>query len=112
MQRWLINPFISRPEHSQFILLVAVAIILANGLLIVFGPDARSVQTSYAFDSFMIGPLIVDATKTFAGAASLLSRQRCLHSFVSPGSARRSEPAPTTTPARRLSASMSRVYMR
>ena len=59
MQRWLINPFISRPEHSQFILLVAVAIILANGLLIVFGPDARSVQTSYAFDSFMIGPLIV-----------------------------------------------------
>ena len=33
LQRWLINPFISRPEHSQFILLVAVAIILANGLL-------------------------------------------------------------------------------
>ena len=31
LQRWLINPFISRPEYSQFILLVAVAIILANG---------------------------------------------------------------------------------
>jgi branched-chain amino acid transport system permease protein len=71
LQRWLINPFINRPEHSQFILLVAVAIILANGLLIVFGPDARSVQTSYAFDSFMIGPLIVDATKAFAGLAAI-----------------------------------------
>ena len=31
LQRGLINPFISRPEHSQFILLVAVAIILGNG---------------------------------------------------------------------------------
>ena len=33
-------------------LLVAVAIIMVNVLLIVFGPDARSVQTSYSFDSF------------------------------------------------------------
>src|SRR3954452_3121272 len=50
MQASLINPFITRPEHSQFILLLAVAIILVNGLLIVFGPDARNVQTSYSFD--------------------------------------------------------------
>src|SRR4051812_18174983 len=56
MQATLINPFIKRPEHSQFILLLAVAIILVNALLIVFGPDARNVQTSYAFDSFLIGP--------------------------------------------------------
>ena len=48
----LINPFITRPEHSQFMLLVAVAIIIVNGLLIIFGPDARNVQTSYSFDSF------------------------------------------------------------
>jgi branched-chain amino acid transport system permease protein len=72
MQAGLINPFINRPEHSQFILLVAVALIIVNVLLIVFGPDARNVQTSYSFDSFLIGPLIVDATKVYAGAASLL----------------------------------------
>jgi branched-chain amino acid transport system permease protein len=71
MQMGLINPFIARPEHSQFMLLVAIAIILVNGLLIVFGPDSRNVQTSYAFDSFAIGPLIVDATKTYAGAAAI-----------------------------------------
>jgi branched-chain amino acid transport system permease protein len=71
MQLGLINPFIARPEHSQFILLVAIAIILVNALLIVFGPDARNVQTSYAYDSFAIGPLIVDATKTYAGAAAI-----------------------------------------
>ena len=41
LQRGLINSFITRPEHSQFLLLVALAIIIANVLLIVFGPDAR-----------------------------------------------------------------------
>ena len=72
MQAGLINPFINRPEHSQFILLVAVALVIVNVLLIVFGPDARNVQTAYSFDSFLIGPLIVDATKVYAGGATLL----------------------------------------
>jgi branched-chain amino acid transport system permease protein len=72
MQAALINPFINRPEHSQFILLVAVAIIMVNVLLIIFGPDARSVMTSYSFDSFQVGPLIVDATKVYAGAAAIV----------------------------------------
>ena len=72
MQVGLINPFINRPEHTQFMLLVAIAIILVNVLLIVFGPDARNVQTSYAFDSFQVGPLIVDATKVYAAAAALV----------------------------------------
>ena len=72
LQAGIINPFISRPEYSQFILLVAIAIIITNVLLIIFGPDARSVQTSYSFDSFAIGPVIVDATKVYAGAATIL----------------------------------------
>ncbi len=72
MQAGLINPFINRPEHSQFMLLVAVALIMVNGLLIIFGPDARNVTTSYSFDSFQVGPLIVDATKVYAGAAAIV----------------------------------------
>jgi branched-chain amino acid transport system permease protein len=71
MQRGLISSFINRPEHSQFMLLIAIALIMVNGLLIAFGPDAHSVQTSYSFDSFLIGPLIVDATKVYAGAAAV-----------------------------------------
>jgi branched-chain amino acid transport system permease protein len=66
MQAGLINPFINRPEHSQFMLLVAVAMIMVNALLLIFGPDARSVQTTYAYDSFQLGVLIVDATKVYA----------------------------------------------
>jgi branched-chain amino acid transport system permease protein len=72
LQRRLINPFITRPDTSQFLLLVAVAIIIVNLLLIAFGPDARSVQVSYAFDSFQIGSLIVDATKLYAGIAAIV----------------------------------------
>ena len=72
LQAGIINPFINRPEHSQFILLVAVALIIVNLLLIVFGPDARSVQTSYSFDSFALGALIVDATKVYAAGMSVL----------------------------------------
>ena len=72
LQAGVINPFITRAEHSQFLLLVAVAIILINVLLIIFGPDARSVQTSYLFESFQIGKLIVDATKAYAGLAAIV----------------------------------------
>jgi branched-chain amino acid transport system permease protein len=72
MQAGLINPFVDRPEHSQFMLLVALALVMVNVLLLVFGPDARSVQTSYAFDSFAFGPVIADATKVYAGAAAIV----------------------------------------
>src|SRR3982751_4045154 len=72
MQAGLINPFINRPEHSQFMLLVAVAIIMVNVLLLVFGPDARSVQTAYSFDSFSFGRIILDATKVYAACAAII----------------------------------------
>lgn len=72
MQRVLINRFVSRPEHSQFMMMIAVAIIIVNSLLMIFGPDAQSVQTSYAFDSFALGLLIVDATKVYAGLAAVV----------------------------------------
>ncbi len=72
LQAGVINRFITRPEYMQFLLLVAVAIIIINVLLIVFGPDAHSVQTSYSYDSFQIGKLIVDATKAYAALAALV----------------------------------------
>jgi branched-chain amino acid transport system permease protein len=72
LQAGLINPFVTRPEHSQFLLVVAIAIIIVNALLIIFGPDARTVQTSYAYDSFELGPIIVDASKLYAAVAAIV----------------------------------------
>jgi branched-chain amino acid transport system permease protein len=71
LQIGLINPFINRPEHSQFMLLVAVALILVNLQLIIFGPDAQGVRTAYSFDSYALGPLIMDASKIYAAAAAI-----------------------------------------
>ena len=72
LQAGLINGLITRPEHSQFLLMIAIAIIIVNALLIIFGPDAKSVQTSYSFDSFQIGRLIIDATKLYAALAAVV----------------------------------------
>jgi branched-chain amino acid transport system permease protein len=72
LQAGLINPFITRPEHSQFLLVVAFALIIVNTLLIIFGPDAQTIQTSYAYDSFQLGPVIVDASKAYAAAAAVV----------------------------------------
>jgi branched-chain amino acid transport system permease protein len=71
LQSLLINPFVGRPEHEQFILLVGLAIIIVNGLLMIFGADARPVSVDYGFDSYLVGPLIVDKVRVYAAAAAL-----------------------------------------
>ncbi len=73
LQKSLINPFITRPEHSQFMLLVAVAIIMVNGLLMIFGPDARNVQVAYQLESIEIGKLLVDKARLYAAGAALVA---------------------------------------
>jgi branched-chain amino acid transport system permease protein len=73
LQRGVINPFITRPEHSQFMLLVAIAIILVNGMLLVFGPDARNVQVDYQLESFELGKILVDKARLYAAGAALLT---------------------------------------
>ena len=81
MQAGLINPFITRPEHSQFMLLVAVAIIMVNGLLLAFGPDARNVQTDYQLDSFEIGKLLFDKGRSYAALTALATTAALLGFF-------------------------------
>jgi branched-chain amino acid transport system permease protein len=71
LQAGLINPFITRPEHSQFMLLVAVAIIMVNALMMIFGPDARNVQVDYQLESFERGGILVDKARLYAAGAAL-----------------------------------------
>ncbi len=71
LQRVLISPFILRPEHTQFMLMIAVATILVNAQLLIFGPNARNVQVDYALDSFAIGEIILDKVRVYASIAAL-----------------------------------------
>ncbi|HUL66406.1 MAG TPA: branched-chain amino acid ABC transporter permease [Burkholderiaceae bacterium] len=73
LQRGLINPFITRPEHSQFMLLVALAIILVNALLMIFGPDARHVQLDYLLEPIEVGPLLLDRGKVAAAGVAAVT---------------------------------------
>jgi len=73
MQAGLINPFITRPEYSQFMLLVAVAIIMVNALLMIFGPDARNVQVDYQLESFEVGRILVDKARLYAALAAVVA---------------------------------------
>jgi branched-chain amino acid transport system permease protein len=71
LQRSLISPFIGRPEHQQFLLLLAVAILLVNACLAIAGPDSRGVQMESQFDSYELGPLVFDAVRLHAALAAV-----------------------------------------
>jgi branched-chain amino acid transport system permease protein len=71
LQRVLINPFVVRPEHTQFMLMIAVATILVNSQLLIFGPNARNVQVDYALDSIAFGDVIIDKVRLYAAIAAL-----------------------------------------
>jgi branched-chain amino acid transport system permease protein len=81
LQRTVINRFIQRPEHSQLLLMLAIATILVNGLLMGFGPDAQSVQTDYQLDSFELGPLLIDKPRVYAATAAALTALALLAYF-------------------------------
>jgi len=80
LQRWIVNPFVTRPEHAQFMLLLAIAIILTNGQLMVFGPDARSVRLDSLLESIELGALLIDRGKLYAALVAL-STAAALFSF-------------------------------
>jgi branched-chain amino acid transport system permease protein len=72
LQRTLIQPFIARPEHQQFLLLLAVGTLLANACLAIAGPDSRTVMLDSQFDSYELGPLVLDAVRVHAAGVALL----------------------------------------
>jgi branched-chain amino acid transport system permease protein len=72
LQRALISPFIGRPEHQQFLLLLAIAILLVNACLVVAGPDSRGIQLESQFDSYELGPFVFDAVRVHAALTAVV----------------------------------------
>ncbi len=73
LQSKIIHPFISRPDHMQFLLLLAIAMIMTNALLMIFGPDARTVSLDSLLESLTFGPLLVDRGKLYAALVALVA---------------------------------------
>ncbi len=72
LQAGVINRMLDAPEHMQFLLLAALAIMIVSAALMVFGPDAQNVDLDYAYDSFEIGVLLLDKTRVYAATAAIV----------------------------------------
>jgi len=72
LQRTVISPFIGRPEHQQFLLLLAIAILLVNACLAIAGPDSRGVQMDSQFESYELGAFVFDAVRVHAAVTAIV----------------------------------------
>ena len=70
LQRLVLRPFVIRPQHSQFLLLLALAVVITSILLIVFGPDARAVNLDWLLEPVVIGELLLDQAKLYAAVVA------------------------------------------
>lgn len=80
LQRAIIQPFVTRPQHQQFILLVGLAIVITNALLMIFGPESRHADLSYSFESISLGTLLIDKARVYGAIAALIVTA-CLFAF-------------------------------
>ena len=72
LQRTVISRVAHLPDHMQFLLWAAIAVMIVNGSLLIFGPDPQAINISYSFDSFDIGEnLIIDKTRAYAAIAAV-----------------------------------------
>jgi branched-chain amino acid transport system permease protein len=72
LQAGVVNRLVEAPEHMQFLLMAAIAIVLLNFCLMLFGPNAQNVPLAWSYDSYEIGTLILDKTRVLAALAALV----------------------------------------
>ena len=70
LQRLVLRSFVARPQHMQFLLLLALAVVITSTLLIVFGPDARAVNLDWLLEPVVIGELLLDQAKLYAAVVA------------------------------------------
>jgi branched-chain amino acid transport system permease protein len=71
LQRFLIERVAHLADHMQFLLMAAIATTLVAAYLMIFGPDDQAIDISYSYDSYAIGPLIIDKARVFAAVAAV-----------------------------------------
>ena len=71
-ERVVVRPILHAPHAMQIFATFAVSVILQNLALTLWGPDYRSVQTSYSTLSFIVGNVAIAATSLFAFVTALV----------------------------------------
>jgi branched-chain amino acid transport system permease protein len=70
-ERFVVKPILHAPHAMQIFATFGLSIILQNLALTFWGPDYRSVQTSYSTLSFEVGTVSISATSLFAFVTAL-----------------------------------------
>jgi branched-chain amino acid transport system permease protein len=70
-QRAVGNDFVRKPQHVQFVLFIALALIITGMHAIVFGPDPRGIDSADSFAVYRLGPWRLDAVRLHAAAGAL-----------------------------------------
>ena len=72
LQRYILNPIMEAPEEMSFLTTLGLGLIIQNLILMAFGPDLHTIDTSYKLSSLAIGDLTIDVSKLLAFGASLI----------------------------------------
>jgi branched-chain amino acid transport system permease protein len=71
LQRSIVNVFIERPQHAQFILFISFALIITGLHLVLFGPDSRPIEMIESMESYTVGSLRLDVVRSHAALTAL-----------------------------------------
>ena len=97
LQTTVIDRFVGRAQHEQFMLLVALAIIIVNGLLLIFGPDARAAEPILQPGELSSRPAGAGQGESHRGGRSAGGRRHAVRVLpLCDRSESRSAPVPTT----------------
>ena len=66
VERVVIKPVLHAPHSMQIFATFGLSVILQNIALTFWGPDYRSVETSYSSQSFIVGDVAISATSLYA----------------------------------------------
>jgi branched-chain amino acid transport system permease protein len=72
LQRYILNPIVEAPEEMSFLTTLGLGLIIQNLLLMGFGPDIHTIDTSYKLSSLAISDLNIDVSKLLAFATALI----------------------------------------
>lgn len=70
-QRAVGNDFVDKPQHVQFVLFIALALIITGLHAVIFGPDPRGIDAGASFSVYRVGTLRIDATRLHAAAGAI-----------------------------------------
>lgn len=65
LYRYLLRPLSTAPEHAQLLVTLGVSMILQNVMLAIFGADFRSTQIPLSNEAFIVGPVVLPATRLY-----------------------------------------------